>query len=57
MATRILADLEDDQAWEERFEATTDEQWSRLAEMARREIDAGDSIPLEEFLRARTSGE
>ena len=28
----------DDQAWTERFEATTDEQWDRLAEGVRREI-------------------
>jgi hypothetical protein len=36
MASRILADLEDEQAWEARFEATSPEQWNRLAEMARR---------------------
>ena len=27
IAARIIADLKDDQAWTERFEATTDEQW------------------------------
>lgn len=27
IATRILADLKDEQAWTERFEATTDDQW------------------------------
>ena len=48
VATRILADLEDEQAWEERFEATSPEQWNRLAEMARRDIAAGDTIPLED---------
>ena len=32
IAARILTDLKDDQAWTERFEATTDEQWDRLAE-------------------------
>ena len=41
IAVRILTDLKDDQAWTERFEATTDEQWDRLAESARREIAAG----------------
>lgn len=46
IAARILTDLKDDQAWTERFEATTDEQWDRLAEGARREIAAGDTVPL-----------
>ena len=35
--------LKDEQAWTERFEATTDEQWDRLAESARKEIAAGDT--------------
>ena len=48
MATRILADLEDDQAWETRFEGTSAEQWNRLAEMARQDIAAGDTVPLED---------
>lgn len=48
VATRILADLEDERAWEARFEATSPEQWNRLAEMARRDIATGDSIPLED---------
>jgi len=56
LATRILDDLEDDQAWDEQFAATTDEQWARLSEMAQRDIAAGDSMPLEEFLRTRKSG-
>ena len=43
IAARIIADLKDEQAWTERFEATTDEQWDRLAESARKEIDAGDT--------------
>ena len=57
LATRILADMEDDQAWDVQFAATTEEQWARLAEMAQREIAAGDSMSLEEFLRTRKSGE
>lgn len=36
----------DDQAWAERFKATTDDQWDHLAEGARREIAAGDTMPL-----------
>ncbi len=48
IAARILTDLKDDQAWTERFEATTDEQWDRLAETARKEIAAGDTVPLDD---------
>ena len=48
IAARIIADLRDEQAWTERFEATTDEQWDRLAEGARREIAAGDTVPLDD---------
>jgi hypothetical protein len=47
VASRILADLADEQAWTERFEATSAVQWDRLAEMARREIAQGDTTPLE----------
>ena len=39
IAARILTDLKDDQAWTERFEATTDEQWDRLAEAVRADYD------------------
>ena len=46
IAARILTDLKDDQAWTERFEATTDEQWDRLAEATRREIAVGDAVPI-----------
>ena len=53
MATRILADLEDDQAWDERLEATTAQQWSKLAEMAKRELASGEVTPMEDFLAAR----
>ena len=48
IATRILAELADEQEWTARFNATSDEQWDRLSELARREIVAGESEPLEE---------
>ena len=48
LASRILADLADEQAWEAQFEATSADQWNRMAEMARREIAAGNTIPLED---------
>jgi hypothetical protein len=36
IATRLLDELKDDQAWKERFAATTDDQWDKLAKMVRR---------------------
>lgn len=49
-AARLLADIEGELAWTERFEATTPDQWARLAEMARRDIESGDLMSLDEFL-------
>lgn len=46
IAARLLAEMEDERAWKAQFEATTDEQWDRLAEMVRQEIAAGDITPL-----------
>jgi hypothetical protein len=50
IATRLQAELEDEQAWKARFATTTDEQWDRLAAMVRSEITAGDISPLDEIL-------
>ncbi|MCY3683881.1 MAG: hypothetical protein OXH16_20975 [Gemmatimonadetes bacterium] len=55
IAARIIADLKDDQAWTERFEATTDEQWDRLAEGVRREVAAGDTVPLDDVFPVNQS--
>ena len=43
IANRLLADLEDEQAWAKSFAATTDDQWDKLAQMVRKEI-ADDQI-------------
>jgi hypothetical protein len=48
IATRILAELADEQAWAGRFNATSDEQWERLTQGARREIAAGGTTPLDD---------
>ncbi|HZF10978.1 MAG TPA: hypothetical protein VFE33_19485 [Thermoanaerobaculia bacterium] len=53
IAARLLAEVADEQAWAERFEATTDTQWDRLAESARNEIANGDFVPLDEVFPAR----
>ncbi len=50
IAARLLAELADEKAWQERFAMTTAEQWDRMAEIARQEIEAGDTFPLEEIL-------
>jgi hypothetical protein len=49
IAARIMAELADEQAWTARFNATTDEQWDRMAEAVRREIAAGEVTPLDEI--------
>ncbi|MGA9378512.1 MAG: hypothetical protein WBV73_07050 [Phormidium sp.] len=38
IATRLLAELKDEQAWQVRFESTTDEQYDLLAAKVRQEI-------------------
>ena len=38
IAARFLAQLQDEQKWETRFTATTDDQWDRMAAMVRQEI-------------------
>jgi hypothetical protein len=48
IAARLLAEMEDEQTWKAQFEATTDDQWDRMAEMVRQEIAAGDITPLAE---------
>jgi hypothetical protein len=48
IATRILAELADERAWADRFNATSDEQWERLTEAARRDIAGGDTTPLDD---------
>ena len=44
-ATRFLEELKDEQGWENRFAATTDNQWDKLAQMVRQEIADGETQP------------
>jgi RNA polymerase-interacting CarD/CdnL/TRCF family regulator len=53
IASRFLAEIQDEKAWEERFEATTDTQWDNLAAMVRQEIKAGDVIAIAEVFPAK----
>jgi hypothetical protein len=50
IAARLLAEMEDEQTWNAQFEATTDDQWDRMAEMVRKEIAVGDITPLTKVL-------
>lgn len=43
IAARILADLEDEQAWAAHFAATTDDQWARMVEQVRRDPETTGS--------------
>ncbi len=48
IAARLLAELEDEQAWQARFEATTDTQWDNLAAMVRQDIESDTVVPLDD---------
>lgn len=48
IASRFLAELQDEQKWESRFAATTDDQWDQMAAMVRQEIASGETAPLSE---------
>jgi hypothetical protein len=38
IASRILAEIQDEQRWSKSFAETSDQQWELLADMARQEI-------------------
>lgn len=53
IASRFLAELQDEQQWETRFATTTDDQWDQMAAMVRQEIAAGETAPLDEAFSAQ----
>lgn len=53
IAARFLAELQDEQNWEARFAATTDDQWGQMAAMVRQEIAAEETVPLDEVFPTR----
>jgi hypothetical protein len=53
IANRLLDELEDEKAWSDRSESTTDQQWDNLAAMVRQEISTGNTIPLDEVFLPR----
>lgn len=46
IAARFLAELQDEQKWETRFAATTDEQWDQMVAIVRQEIASGETVSL-----------
>jgi hypothetical protein len=48
IASRLMAELKDEQRWTEQFESTTDDQWDRLADLVRQEIVSGETSLLDE---------
>lgn len=46
IAARFLAELQDEQKWETRFAATTDNQWDQMAAIVRQEIASGETVLL-----------
>lgn len=50
IASRFLEELQDEQKWTTSFTSTTDEQWDRMAEMVRQEINSGETVSLDDIL-------
>jgi hypothetical protein len=55
LASRILAELADEDAWNKRFSATSDEQWDALAEIVRGQIAAGETASLDDVFPPHSS--
>ena len=48
IASRLLSEIDDEQAWNIRFITTTDTQWDYLADKVRRSIATGKTTPLDD---------
>jgi hypothetical protein len=55
IAARILADLEDERAWDTQFTSTTEDQWDRLAKQVQQDIRTGGTVGLDDVFPAKTS--
>jgi hypothetical protein len=49
IASRLLAELQDEQKWDIRFASTTDDQWDQMAALVRQEIAASETTSLDEI--------
>ncbi len=48
IAARLLAEVDDERQWDQRFVSTTDEQWDRLVVEVRRDVAEGGTVPLDD---------
>lgn len=48
IASRWLAEVEDERQWAARFAATTDDQWDRMVAQVRQEVATAGTRPLDE---------
>ncbi len=48
IASRLLAEVEDERQWAARFAATTDDHWDRIVAEVRRDVATNGPRPLEE---------
>ncbi len=48
IASRLLAEVDDERQWTARFAATTDDQWDRLVAEVRRDVAEGGTLPLDD---------
>ena len=53
IATRLLAEVADEQAWAGRFAATTDAQWDRIAASVRQTITTEELTSLDDAFPSR----
>ena len=54
MSLLKLEEIKDERIWAEKFAATTDEQWDKLADLVRRDISEGSVTSLADFLAETT---
>jgi len=52
IASRLLAEVEDERQWNARFAATTDDQWDQMVQAMRREVATRGARPLAEAVRS-----
>lgn len=55
IATRLLAEAEDEEAWDKRFRATTEAQWEQLVERSRGSVAGASTTPLDEAFPSSTA--
>ncbi|MEM8642752.1 MAG: hypothetical protein AAGG51_28620 [Cyanobacteria bacterium P01_G01_bin.54] len=50
IASRLLAELQDEVQWDAQFAATTEQQWQAMADQVRQDIATGNVMPLDTIL-------